>query len=79
MRRSVAKYVCLFVLTISPNASPWFGQVSGKTYARVLLPIVLKEPTPGENGSLWATELTLANTSETSASVFTYAVNGGLP
>ena len=49
-------FVISFLLTIDASA-----QVSGVTYRRILLPVVVEVPVPGALGSLWRTDLGLTN------------------
>lgn len=46
--------VCLFTRVVG-------AQISGVTYRRVLLPVVVERPVPGAAGSLWQTDLGLTN------------------
>jgi hypothetical protein len=59
MTRS-ARYLILAVLLVVPAT---YAQISGVTYRRVLLPVVLDgpAPVPGANGSIWETVLLLTN------------------
>ena len=76
MRTSSFIGFALAVLVSAAIPSRLDAQVAGKAYTRVLIPIVLKEPLPGLQGSMWTTELTLSNTSTVPASVYPYFVNG---
>lgn len=77
MKTSSARAISVTVaLILSVATSQLHAQDPGKSYTKVLLPIVLREPLPGLQGSMWTTELTLLNTSILSASVYPFFVNG---
>ena len=63
--------ISVFVLAVNSLSA----QVTGQSYARVLLPIVLKEPLSGDQGSLWTTEFSLTNTAQVGVNVFPYSTN----
>lgn len=72
MMRPIAHMTVLFAVIALVLSSQLSAQVSGVTYDRVLLPMVLESPLPGANGSLWVTALTITNTATEAVSVFPY-------
>ena len=61
------------------GARPSSAQVPGITYERILLPIQVSRPQPGNLGSMWMTHLMIANTAEVPVNLYPFQIsNDGL-